>query len=153
VAAKGLAPVVDTSFEVARDVCDHELRFDLRDLDKDGRDEVYARIEWETTPVCPFGSDLMAEELIVDLDGIELQYSATLKQNKGGSFSGRLEGNRVVRDFNEDGHPDFLLRFQHEEPAEIEDDEVVPGAVRFEERRLIYDVAADRWIETHTKAE
>jgi hypothetical protein len=134
-------PVVEAIEELANDVCGVEARFATRDLDADGADELYARLDWSTTPRCPIGASYQHVEDIFDVDTLRQAFSVDLGGFSGYDCFSQSAGHRVVRDLNEDGHPDFVIRRREEHM----DGEEGRCRARFVAEEWLYVPSEDAW--------
>ena len=136
-------PVVDAAEEIASDVCSSEVRFVVRELDADGRDELLVGVQWQTHPVCPIGQSSRGIERIVDIDSLRAQWVGDMLERSVECIPS-MEASRRVRDANGDGHPDFVLRTRRTDP-DCETGDVRERATTTEEQ-FLYDEATDAWV-------
>lgn len=147
--ADGMA-VLDADVELAEDVCELESQLVQRDLDNDQRDEMLLKLNWQTHPVCPIGADGMTKDLIVDLETGQVQFSRLLRAGTSAPMMcfDLLKGTRMVRDFNQDGHPDYRVSLLREvvDCSQLDADLDPPIERTFSEERYLYRPELDRWV-------
>lgn len=137
-------PTVDRRLRAASDACTVSSEFDLRDVDGDHRDEIIVGLETRTHRRCQSGGgDQRRSELIVDLDSFEEQYRGDLMLEPAGRCREQRHSERVIRDLNDDGHRDFLIKTTLS-PTRCPGVERAP-ARRFLEAAYLYDAGHDRW--------